>query len=1104
MRQARSILLIVWIAAIAARSQTTDGLIAGRIVDAQTGQPIAATQVSYLNLQTNTRGVADAGSSGFYALPLLPPGAYRIRATADGYQAQEVHELELSVAGRVDLNLKLRPLGDVWEQGRYRSVFFPDSEAVLTFFGPDVDASRVGTFEATEGNQAALESTVSQVIDPAQIRELPFSGRDTYTMLVTQPGVTADTTTGRGLGLSINGQRPSASNFMLDGLENNNYLITGPLSALAPEAVQEYRVSMSNFSAEYGRTSGYLANAVTRSGSSEWHGIGYFNLKNDALNANDFQSNRQGLPRSPLKESQGGFHVGGPLRRNSLFVSGAFEVLRSRGRGQATDFKVPAPGFAESFTAPDSLARRLLTEFPTPATDPGDGITSNLSARSPISIDRYLTLTRADWVSPSGVHRLMGRLAVARVSRPDFIWYPYEDFISPLKQPTLSLALSHVSVVGPALTNELRFGWSRDDLRWDRARRDIPSLGIIATLQGPGDTPEDTLRPTLLPGSPAFYGFRNHTRNWQLNDNLLWVSGRHLLKLGGGFLGRAIDGELTAGRDGRYLFDDIFTFSFDQPRFFSVAVSREDLPAVTLPQYERDYSYNQYYLFLQDTFKVTPRLVLNLGLRYENFGAPTNTGAIKDGVVELGSGSDFPERLAATAAVFTAGGDQQIFGPDNNNFAARFGFSYDLLGDFKTVVRGGYGIFFDRPFDNLWQNVRGNNFILANFPYKPSGSQAGSEDGYLAPVTSVLPAYQGTDFSMDFPRLTLLEPSLRSGYAQNYFFGVQRELTRDWTIEINTLGSLGRSLVTTDFVNRQFSLPFSAESPQGRFNSELPDISYRANQGLSNYHALTVVARYRARYGALQAAYTWSHAIDNQSDPLLGDFFDLSFAGAGAAETTSSVASFARQFDSGADRGNADFDQRHNLVFFSNWDLPELFSSSTAAMVFRDWQFAQVAAFRTGFPYTAFAASRAAFGQGQIINQRADIVDPNLTRISESSPVPGGVVLLNEEGFAVPDRGLLGNSGRNAFRGPGLFSIDVSLSRSVALSRLGESGQLTFRADIFNLFNHANLNDPNSGLGSSTFGHALFGRRGRDTGFPALRPLDETARQIQLIVRLTF
>ena len=526
-------------------------------------------------------------------------------------------------------------------------------------------------------------------------------------------------------------------------------------------------------------------------------------------------------------------------------------------------------------------------------------------------------------------------------------------------------------------------------------------------------------------------------------------------------------------------------------------MSRKDLPALSRPQFERDYGYNQYYLFLQDTFKVTPRLVLNLGLRLEHFGSPTNTGEVKDAVVELGGGSDFPAQLAGASVVFPSGGEQTLYAAENGNLAGRFGFSYDLFGDFKTVLRGGYGIFFDRPFDNLWQNVRSNSFILGIFPYKSSGS----EDGYLAPVSSVLPAYEGTNFSMNFPRLTLLEPNLRTGYAQNYFFGVQRELTRNWTVDVNTLGSLGRGLITTDLVNRQFSL---AMGPLGRFNDDLPDVSYRANQGLSNYQALTAVAQYRAQFGALQAAYTWSHAIDNQSDPLTGDFFDLSFAGAGAAEATTAVASFARQFDSRADRGSADFDQRHNLVFFSNWELPELFTESKAAVVFRDWRFAQVAAFRTGFPYTAFAPSRAEFGVGQIVNQRADIIDTGMTQIGEGAPVPGGVTLLSEEGFAVPGRGFLGNSGRNAFRGPGLFSVDVSLSRSVPLSRLGESGRLTFRADIFNLLNHANLNDPDSGLGSSTFGHALFGRRGRDTGFPALRPLDETARQIQLIVRVTF
>ena len=1016
---------MAWVAAALLQSQTTEGLITGRILDSQTGRPVKGAEVSYLTLGTSARGVAETRATGFYTLPLLSPGFHRTRVTAAGYQAQEVHELELPVAGRIELNLKLRPLGDVWEQGRYGSVFFPNSEAILVFFGPDVDTSRVGTFQATPGQRGALESTLSQVIDPEQVRELPFAGRDVYTMLVTQPGVTADTTTSRGLGLSINGQRPSASNFMLDGIENNNYLVTGPLSALAPEAVQEYRVSSSNFSAEYGRTSGYLANAVTRSGGNEWHGIGYFNLKNDWLNANDFQRNRQGLDRSPLKESQLGFRAGGPIRRESVFFSSALEYLRSRGQQTPIDVKVPAPRFAELFTAPDSLARRLLTEFVPPALDEGDGITSNLTVHPPVSVNRYLFLQRADYVSPSGLHRLMERVAVARLSRPDFIWSPYEDFISGLKQPTFSLALSHISTLRPTLTNELRFGWSHDDLRWDRARPEIPTLGITRTLQGPQDTPEDLLRPTLLPGSPASYGFRNRSRNWELNDNVLWAQGRHIVKLGGGLLFRRLDGHLTAGRDGQYIFDDIFTFSFDQPSRFRAALSRESLPTFQLPEYEREYSYNQYYFFIQDTFKLAPRLVLNAGLRYENFGAPKNTGGVKDTLVELGEGSSFPERLASATVVFPPGGDQPLFPADGNDLAARFGFSYDLRGDFKTLLRGAYGVFYDRPFDNLWQNVRNNNFIL---PTSLGYRDTGAEDGYLAPISTVLPAYEGAGFTRDFPKLTFFDSDLRNGYIHSYFVGVQRELTRQWTLEVNALGSLGRKLITTDLVNRQFSVGGTQ-----RYNPQLPDLAYRANQGSSNYHALAASSRYRTGRGSLQVTYTWGHAIDNQSDPLVGDFFDLSFTGVGAAGTTGGRAAFARQFDSRADRGNADFDQRHNLVFFSNWELPDLFTSSKAGVLFRDWRFAQLAAFRTGFPYSVSASSLSGFPDGQILNQRADIVDPGLTEVGKGTPVSGGKLLLNPtgEGFAQPGRGVLGNSGRNAFRGPGLYNIDIGVCTSL-------------------------------------------------------------------------
>ena len=1091
------VLLLLSAFSTAISAQTTQSLITGRVVDSQSGDAVHGAQITVEAAETTTRLSAASDVAGFYLIAPLPPGVYRLRVAADDYQPQEVHGLELRVASRIELPFKLRRLDDLWEKGRYRSIFFPDSEAVVTFYGPDVDTSRSGVFEARTGNHSALESTVSEVIRPVDLRSLPFAGRDVYTMLLTQPGVTADTATARGLGLSINGQRPSSSSFRLDGLENNNHLVTGPLFSLAPEAVAEYRVSISSFSAEYGRTSGYLANAVTRSGGNAWHGIGYFHLKNDALNANDFQSNLRGLERPPFKEAQTGFHAGGPLRRNALFFSGAFEHLRTRNRAESIAVRVPAPNFARDFTAEGSLARRLLTQFQTPALDDGNGVTSDLTVRPPFSIDRSLFLARVDSTSSSAKHRLMGRFTGANLERPDFIWYPWEEFNSELEQPGFHLALNYFQTPRAGFLHELRLGWGSDELSWDRAHPEIPTLVAARTLIGPGDPPEAALRPTLLPGSPAFYAFRHRTRNFELNDNLLWSRGRHIVKFGGGMFLRRIDSLLTAGRDARYGFRDIFNFALDLPESFEAPLARGALPKFRRPRFERRFGYNQYYLFATDTWKVSPRLTLNFGVRYENFGAPEARSGDQDAAVVLGSGGNLAERLQS-ARIEPLGAGDALFAADENDVAGRFGFAYDVFGDAKTLVRGAYGIFYDRPFDNLWLNSGNNGFVLGRFAYQ----DVGGEDGYLASVDSVLPAYEGRRFSGDFPRLTLFDPALSNGYAQSFFVGLQRELSSSWSVEINHLASLGRKLMTTDIVNRQFSLRRGGDNPQGRFNPALPDISYRAAQGASNYHALTAVGRYRSRRGFLQLAYTWSHAIDNQSDPLLGDFFDLTFVGSRAGAGSRGTAAFSRQFDSAADRGSADFDQRHNLVFYSAWDVPALFSDSAAAPVFRNWRLAQVAAFRTGFPYTAFAPTRSLDGQGQILNQRADLLNPPAAEVDRAAA--GGRLLLDAAAFGEPARGSLGNTGRNAFSGPGLYNIDLSISRVIPAQWLGESGTVTLRADVFNVFNHANLNNPDALVGSANFGFASYGRRGRDTGFPALTPLDETPRQIQLMVRFEF
>jgi hypothetical protein len=394
-------------------------------------------------------------------------------------------------------------------------------------------------------------------------------------------------------------------------------------------------------------------------------------------------------------------------------------------------------------------------------------------------------------------------------------------------------------------------------------------------------------------------------------------------------------------------------------------------------------------------------------------------------------------------------------------------------------------MFYDRPFDNLWQNVRANSVALAAF-----GLPGGSVD-FLMPVSQALATYGNEAVDARFPDLTLLRGDLRNGYAHSAFIGIQQPFGSRWTAEVNGHLTAGRRLISTDAVNRTGD------------NPELPLISYRANQSFSEYRALTAVARWRGSRGQLHVAYTWGHTIDNQSEPLAGEFLDLSFSRVSSGGGRPVIAAFQRQFDSGGDRGASDFDQRQNLVAYSIWSLPAAFAGTRAGAVFRNWQVAQTAAFRSGFPYSVFAGGNAADTGDVYFNRRATLLRPDPAPATETT-VPGGRLLLDRQAFLDPPDGGPGNTGRNAFRGPGLFNIDLSLSRRFALPWLGEAGRLTVRADAFNLLNHANLNSPDGFLGSPTFGQALYGRSGRDAGFPALTPFTETARQIQLLLRVEF
>ncbi len=1054
---------LLFAASAALFAQSTQGIIHGQVRTSK-GAPLAGTWVFYCRTspesieQRNTP--AQTNAQGFYALPFLTPGTYRLRAQTEestthtgcfplptghpASQAQEKHDLILPVAGRLAVDFDLRPASDVSDEN---ANFLTPTGMVVRYFSADARKMKSASIETGPASDASSTATLSYVLDAAAIANLPLNGRDLFSALVVLPGVTSEGGTGRGLGLAVNGARSTSSNFLLDGLENNNFLTTGPLTTLAPEAAQEYRISTNNFSAEFGRAAGFIANAVTRPGTQRNHGLAYANLQNEVLNANAPPTAGVQTPRRPLRQSQWGGQWGGPLRRERLLASFALDSFRSRDRLNPTSIPVLSPSWATAPKLKNTPIFNLLRNYPlqpgTLTIDPND-FNATLAVEQPVSLDRLSGVARLDALSSSGATRLMGRLSTSRTARPDFIWSPYPGFNSQFTQPDVSAAFNLTSVFNGGRANELRAGWSRNALGWNRPHSDIPT---ITAADG-----------TRFPGSPAAYEYNNVSRNIEINDSLQWITGRHILRAGGGLLVRNMDTRLTYARDGQVTFENLALdlVTFNTPSSIRITSARQR----TSPQYDRRYRYWQSQAFFEDTIRAHRHLTLNLGIRYESFGVPTDVSPVGTFLVQ--------PQTPRTLAPPPASGNQPLLPANNRNFAGRFGASYAFGPDSRTVLRSAYGLFYDRPFDNLWQNLANNNIVSTTTTYESAPG------AYLSPPNPS--QYVGVTLN-SLPYPLYLDPNWRTGYAHSYFTGIEHRLTPDWSFSANASGSTGRRLITSDIIGR----------PQGSAT-----YIYRAPQGESTYSALSLLLRRQNHGGAWQAAYTWSHSIDNQSDALAGDFFDLAY------KQTPARATFSLPGDTRIDRGNSDFDQRHNLVFYAFQQLPAFVKGPIG----KGWTVGALGAVRSGLPFTVTGAAA-----GQVYPALPDLIAPALVYDVSSLPaVPGARRLLNRAAFRQLTGGTAqGNLGRNSLHGPGFYTIDLTLARSFAVPRLGEAGRLTVRADAFNFLNHLNLGQPNSNLGDPlNFGIAAFGRTGTPPSFPALSPLDESPRRVQLIFRLSF
>jgi hypothetical protein len=1086
------------VSAAVGTGQTTNGSIRGKTAGSW-GEELSVPARIECHAATGKVFTARSGPGGYYTIPLLPPGTYWIRAEAEGYQRLEVHNIEVPVAGTVEQPLRLRRLQDVFEAESKLVAGFGGH--LVRFHGPDVDLGRTTMQRPWEAGIHVLEPSISNAIDAGMIGALPLAGRDSYTMLTTQAAVTSDSGTNRSLGLTAAGQRPASSNFLLDGLEMNNSLITGTLASVPPEALDQYRFSIAGYSAEFGQTGGYLANAVTRAGGSKWSGIVYHYMRNEFLNANDFQNNATGKPRPRLRERQTGYAVGGPVGRGVRLFS-SWEEVDSRGQEAEREYALPNEEFLtylrRGITSPEgpfAKASGLLEQYRPPVTartkfeDPFVGF-ATLS--KPVSKNRGIGIQRAD--AEWGGTRLMGRFLLSRSGWPNFIWTPYRDFVSGQRQDAMGAALQAVRSFGMRHAMEARGGYSRYDYGWERAKEEFPTLTVRSGNPG--------FEQPLLPGSPAAYSYRNRTATTELGVNYSGWGGRHMWKAGVAHWRRGIRDRLPYARAGRYDFDSLVRFASGGRAVLLTALDRAALAEgrYAPPIVDRRYFQDRSAAFVQDSVRMGERTALQLGARWEIAHAPAEQGPGRAPQFELGRGASLAEQIG-NGGLHLQGGRLH---ERSSQVAMRVGISHNLGGDsplgMRPVVRAGYGQYFDHPFDNTWLNVRNNGFVL------PANglSLAGGFD-YTRSAEGVLSLLRPEPVPTDFPSLTVFARNLQPGVVHTFYAGLQSRVWWGWVAEANVLGAEGRGLLTTDTVNRQFSVnsvePESPGCDNTRSKPCLPDMAYRGNAGWSSYRGLTLQIRGRGTQRGWAAAYTLSRSMDNQSDPLRGDFFDLSFG------RSAQRAGFSKQYDAQIDRGLSDYDQRQSFVFHGWMQIPGIRKLCKATC---NWQVAGMGAARTGFPFTVRDVIAFPSSGGVLLTRRAELRDGVAVPANPREGVAGGMRILQAGDFCLApectaDRSRQSARKRNSFRGPGITNMDASVARIFAVPRVREGMRITLRADVFNVLNHANLGEPETDLTRlSDFGVARYGRRLRDIGYPTAQPLQETGRQVQLLVRFEF
>lgn len=1115
-----------------APAQVAGASLSGTIMD-QSGATVPNAQVVVTDVNTGVSRTVTSTSAGLYTAPNLLPGVYKITVTAPGFNTEEHTGITLTVGADQVIDVRLQ-VGQV-------------SQTVQV------------TGEAM--NVELASSSISAQVNATTVRELPLNGRSWTDLATLQPGVNSienqpsfasgSDRGNRGFGAqaSISGARPQQNNYRLDGVSINDYSNGAPGSVLGGnlgvDAIQEFSVLTSNYSAEYGKTSGGVINAITRSGTNQFHGSAYEFLRNSALDAkNYFDSKTAAIP--PFRQNQFGVSGGGPIIKNHTFIFADYEGIRES-KGVTSVNVVPSANaragmlnypsaanfpanctsngvtgtfngnpYAQCTVTVDPSVQKYLPLFPAPngtATQNGLGNTfsSNFVGQQ-ILAENFFT-TRVD-------HKFTDKDSIFGTYVFDRTPYTFPDQFDNVLLSDLTFrqvgVLEETHIFNPNLLNTVRFGYNRNRVDNDLSTSAInPAAGDSSLGAVPG---RDAAQVSVggisslsggIGGNPTYF-FR--WNSFQPSDDIFLTKGAHSLKFGFQAERMQMNVQSFSNPNGVFSFPDLDTFLTNQPSKFNSALSGS--------LFDRAFRQSLFGGYAQDDWRFRPNLTLNLGLRYEMTTVMTEND---NRLVNLVNITDASARI----------GNPLYKNPTLHNFEPRVGFAWDPFRTGKTSVRGGFGMFDVLPLPSQY-------FLMENL----------AAPFYLLGSTSNASALDGTFFNNAFPllqnpsslRTAYIENAPHRNYVMQWNLNVQRAITQNLTVTLGYVGSRGVHMpFRTDDLDMVLPTQTSAGylwpcGPNGKgdpcavgflpagtqaspiksaeLNPNFGSMRAMLYEGMSYYNALQAQVIKNMSHGVqIQGAFTWAKSMDTGSATLAGDQFGNSIQS-------------LDWFNLRLGRGLSDFNVGRTLVINAIWEVPGLKSSMAAAnWLTNGWQVGGIFKASDGIPFTPTFGS-----SGDVLGKKSsntfdypDVVSgckltnpgnptnyintscftvptaPNLTFFNANCDPSFGSAVSGAPNYLWCAQ-LRGTGGRNIAIGPGLTDFDFSLFKNNYVHRISETFNIQFRAELFNVLNHPNFDPPPTPSNTD-----IFTPTGATSGsVGVLTATSTSSRQIQFALKVMW